>query len=63
MALYNTYDQRIYGVGKGASETTITAPYFVLWGSGKLKGTILDVSPGTESCFDNSFSMWCSGYL
>jgi hypothetical protein len=47
----NTYDQQIYGIGKGPSETTVSAPNsdatvgsFVL-----LTGSVTDVSPGTQT--------------
>jgi hypothetical protein len=45
----NSYDQRVYAVGKGPSATTVTAtdisvPYN---SSVVVKGTVMDVSPGT----------------
>ena len=46
----NTYDQMVYGIGKGPSEITVSAPNsdgtagsFVL-----LTGSVTDVSPGTQ---------------
>ena len=49
MALYNSYDQRIYAVGKGPSQTTVEAsPKITTQGSSVLiKGNVLDVSAGT----------------
>jgi hypothetical protein len=46
----NTYDQRIYAIGKGPSETTVTAPDMgiSLGSSIVLRGSVMDVSPGTE---------------
>jgi outer membrane protein assembly factor BamB len=46
----NTYDQRLVAFGKGPSTTTVTAPdTSVPLGSGvMIKGTVMDVSPGTE---------------
>jgi len=47
----NTYDQQVYGIGKGPSMTTVSAPNsdgtagsFVL-----LTGSVTDVSPGTQT--------------
>lgn len=50
IALMDTYDQRVYAVGKGPSETTVTAsPKISIQGSSVLiEGTVADVSPGTE---------------
>ncbi|PVX26837.1 MAG: hypothetical protein CW691_00200 [Candidatus Bathyarchaeum sp.] len=47
----NTYDQRIYAIGKGASETTATINQDVitLGSSAQITGTVMDVSPGTQS--------------
>jgi len=49
MALYNSYDQRIYAVGKGPSQTTVNAPDVAvdLGDSIMLRGNVLDVSAGT----------------
>jgi len=46
----NTYDQQIYGIGKGATELTVTAAPKVstLGGSVLIEGTVMDVSPGTK---------------
>jgi len=46
----NTYDQRVYAVGKGPSAMTVTAaPDVSVHGSSVLvKGMVTDVSPGTE---------------
>ena len=50
IATMDTYDQRIYGIGKGPSATTISAPDVgVTFGSTIiLKGTVTDISPGTD---------------
>jgi outer membrane protein assembly factor BamB len=50
IACMDTYDQRIYGIGKGASKTTVTAtPKVTILGrSIVIEGTVMDVSPGTE---------------
>ncbi len=47
----DTYDQRIYAIGKGPSITTMTvAPKVSVQGSSVLiEGTVMDVSPGTKS--------------
>ena len=46
----DTYDQRMYAIGKGPSATTVTAPDIgVPVGSSVLiRGTVTDVSPGTN---------------
>ncbi len=46
----DTYDQRVYGIGKGASEITVSINDNVVQkGSSVLiDGTVMDVSPGTE---------------
>ncbi len=46
----NMYDQHIYAIGKGPSKTTVTAnPEISVHGSSvMIRGTVLDVSPGTE---------------
>ncbi|HSV48994.1 MAG TPA: PQQ-binding-like beta-propeller repeat protein [Candidatus Acidoferrales bacterium] len=51
IATMDTYNQMIYAIGKGATATTISAPDIgVDYGrSITLKGTVLDVSPGTSS--------------
>ena len=50
IATMDTYDQRVYAIGKGASATTVTvSPKIVAKGSTILiEGTVMDVSPGTE---------------
>jgi outer membrane protein assembly factor BamB len=50
IATQNTYDQRVYAIGKGPSATTVTvSPKVVAQGSSILiEGTVMDVSPGTE---------------
>ena len=50
IAMYNTYDQQVYAIGKGASATTVTAPDMgVPFGTSvTIKGAVTDVSPGTE---------------
>ncbi len=50
MATMDTYDQRIYAVGKGPSQTTVTAPDVgVVEGSSiMIKGTVMDVSAGAD---------------
>jgi hypothetical protein len=48
IAMYNTYDQQVYSIGKGPSAATVTAPDvgIPLGGSVVIKGTVTDVSPG-----------------
>jgi len=50
IATMDTYDQRIYAIGKGPSATTITAsPEVSVHGSSVLiKGMVTDISPGTQ---------------
>jgi len=50
IATMDTYDMQIYAIGKGPSALTVTAsPEIVAKGSSvMIKGTITDVSPGTE---------------
>lgn len=50
IAEWNSYDNQIYGIGKGPSATTVTASPEVseLGKSVLIKGTVTDVSPGTE---------------
>lgn len=51
IATMDTYDQRIYAIGKGPTQTTIVAPT-VSADSGKsfiIQGSITDISPGTQS--------------
>ena len=50
IAMYNSYDQRVYAIGKGPSATTVTAsPKFPMEG-GKvmIEGSVIDISPGTQ---------------
>ncbi len=51
IATMDTYDQRVYAVGKGPTVTTVTAPDSgVAFGSSvMIRGTVKDVSPGTKS--------------
>ena len=48
IAMYNTYDQQVYAIGKGPSATTVSAPDvgISLGTSLVIKGTVTDVSPG-----------------
>ncbi|PVX23832.1 MAG: hypothetical protein CW691_09565 [Candidatus Bathyarchaeum sp.] len=50
IATMNTYDQRIYAIGKGPSETTmIASPKIVNYGSSvMIEGTVMDISAGTD---------------
>jgi hypothetical protein len=50
IATMDTYDQRIYAIGKGPSKTTVTAtPKVTSQGSSVIiEGIVTDVSPGTE---------------
>jgi len=50
IALMDTYDNRIYTIGKGPSATTVTAsPEVSVHGSSVLvKGMVTDISPGTQ---------------
>jgi len=49
IAMYNTYDQRIFAIGKGPSQTTVTAPLMgvPLGTSVILRGRVTDESPGS----------------
>jgi outer membrane protein assembly factor BamB len=51
IATMDTYDQQIYAIGKGPSSMTVTAPDVAVAAktSVVIKGTIMDVSPGTQS--------------
>ncbi|WGM90332.1 MAG: PQQ-binding-like beta-propeller repeat protein [Candidatus Bathyarchaeum tardum] len=51
IAMYDNYDQRIYAIGKGPSAMTVrVSPEITTQGSSVMvTGTVLDVSPGTES--------------
>jgi hypothetical protein len=50
IAMYNSYDQRIYAIGKGPSATTVNAlPKSSIHGSSIIiEGTVADISPGTK---------------
>jgi outer membrane protein assembly factor BamB len=50
IATQDTYDQRIYAIGKGPSATTVSAgPEVSVHGSSVLvKGMVTDISPGTQ---------------
>jgi outer membrane protein assembly factor BamB len=50
IATMDTYDQHIYAIGKGPSATTVTAPDIgvPLGKSVLIRGTVTDISPGTE---------------
>ncbi len=50
IATMDTYDQRVYAIGKGPTQTTITAsPKVSMQGSSVLiEGTVTDISPGTS---------------
>jgi hypothetical protein len=56
MATMDTYDQRVYAVGKGPSAMTVTAPDVGVTTDSAImiRGTITDVSPGTT---DSSITM------
>jgi outer membrane protein assembly factor BamB len=51
IAMYNSYDQRIYALGKGPSQTIVSAPLTAikLGESFTISGSIMDISPGTKS--------------
>jgi hypothetical protein len=50
IATMDTYDQRVYAIGKGPSATTVTAPDIgvPLGKSVLVRGTVTDISPGTN---------------
>jgi hypothetical protein len=50
IATMDTYDQRVYAIGKGPSYTTVTAPNIgiPLGRAVLVSGSVTDVSPGTE---------------
>ena len=50
IATMDTYDQRVYAIGKGPSSTAVFAsPEVSVYGSSVLiKGTVTDISPGTD---------------
>ncbi len=49
IATMDTYDQRVYAIGKGPSATTVTAPGIGVTTGNSLviTGTVTDISPGT----------------
>jgi hypothetical protein len=51
IAMQNTYDQRVYAVGKGPSCISVEAPMtgVTLGSSVVIRGAVIDVSPGTTS--------------
>jgi outer membrane protein assembly factor BamB len=51
IATQDTYDQRVYAIGKGPSATTVSAgPEVTVHGSSVVvKGMVTDISPGTNS--------------
>jgi outer membrane protein assembly factor BamB len=63
MAMFNTYDNQIYALGKGQSATTVTAsPKVSTHSDGVLiEGTVTDQSPGakdTPAVSDDCMSEW-----
>jgi len=50
IAMYNSYDQQVYAIGKGPSAITVSAaPKFIAEGDSVLvEGMVTDVSPGTN---------------
>ncbi|MCW4023338.1 MAG: hypothetical protein NWF02_09290 [Candidatus Bathyarchaeota archaeon] len=50
IATMNTYDQKIYAIGKGATSITVNAPDSAVsvGSSATIKGSVIDVSPGTK---------------
>lgn len=50
IAMYNSYDQQIYAIGKGPSAITVSAgpKRIVLGDSIIVEGTVTDISPGTQ---------------
>jgi outer membrane protein assembly factor BamB len=50
IATMDTYDQQVYGIGKGPSAMTVTAPNTAVTTNAPvvIQGTILDISPGTQ---------------
>jgi outer membrane protein assembly factor BamB len=63
IATLNTYDNRIYAIGKGQTETTVTGPdrSVSLGNKVLLKGTVTDQSPGskdTPAISDEDMNAW-----
>ena len=50
IAMYNTYDQQVYALGKGPSATTVEAPLSSIKTADSviIQGKVTDVSPGTK---------------
>jgi outer membrane protein assembly factor BamB len=50
IATMDTYDQQIYGIGKGPSAMTVTSPDIAVTANTPfvIRGTIMDLSPGTN---------------
>jgi len=50
IATMDTYDQRVYAIGKGPTQTTVSAPDngVPLGQSVMIRGTVMDTSPGTK---------------
>jgi len=51
IATMDLYDQQIYAIGKGPSETTVTSsnPATIAGNTILISGTVMDISPGTAS--------------
>lgn len=51
IAIYSTYDQRIYAIGKGPSSTTLAVPDEAVnvGSSAPIRGNVMDISPGTNT--------------
>ena len=51
IATMDTYDQRVYAIGRGPSAVTVEAPMaaLALGSSVVIRGSVTDVSPGTQS--------------
>ncbi len=63
ITVYNAYDNRIYGFGKGQTTTTVSAPdtASTMGQSIMIRGTVTDQSPGannTPAISDKSMSSW-----
>ena len=66
LATMDTYDQRIYAIGKGPSAVTIDVPVDALtFGqSVVIRGSVTDVSPGTTDRLNtNALPQWSSSSL
>jgi hypothetical protein len=50
IAMYNSYDQGVYAIGKGPSAVTVEAPNVAVETGTPfvIRGTVMDVSPGTQ---------------